>query len=143
MKIYPNDLCPCGSGMKYKHCCMNKSYNQTGVEGHLLVYESDENADFIVNPKGAVVFRDESKQPVLEIPNGSITKKVLSVAVSFNNTPMVTVQESDGAICYRLPDWYADWCMYYIYYRKMSGVNVFPSDVVFSLIDGKYSADIL
>lgn len=51
MKIYPNDLCPCGSGMKYKHCCMNKSYNQTGVEGHLPVYESDENADFIVNPK--------------------------------------------------------------------------------------------
>ncbi len=23
-KIYPNDLCPCGSGKKYKHCCMNK-----------------------------------------------------------------------------------------------------------------------
>lgn len=20
-KIYPNDLCPCGSGKKYKHCC--------------------------------------------------------------------------------------------------------------------------
>lgn len=23
-KVYPNDLCPCGSGKKYKHCCMNK-----------------------------------------------------------------------------------------------------------------------
>lgn len=23
-KIYPNDPCPCGSGKKYKHCCMNK-----------------------------------------------------------------------------------------------------------------------
>ncbi len=23
-KIYPNDLCPCGSGKKYKKCCMNK-----------------------------------------------------------------------------------------------------------------------
>lgn len=20
-KIYPNDICPCGSGMKYKKCC--------------------------------------------------------------------------------------------------------------------------
>ena len=20
-KVYPNDLCPCGSGMKYKKCC--------------------------------------------------------------------------------------------------------------------------
>ena len=24
-KVYPNDLCPCGSGKKYKHCCMNSS----------------------------------------------------------------------------------------------------------------------
>lgn len=24
-KIYPNDLCPCGSGMKYKKCCGNPS----------------------------------------------------------------------------------------------------------------------
>lgn len=22
-KVYPNDLCPCGSGMKYKNCCKN------------------------------------------------------------------------------------------------------------------------
>ena len=24
-KIYPNDLCPCGSGKKYKNCCKNKN----------------------------------------------------------------------------------------------------------------------
>ena len=23
-KVYPNELCPCGSGKKYKYCCMNK-----------------------------------------------------------------------------------------------------------------------
>ena len=23
-KIYPNDPCPCGSGKKYKKCCMQK-----------------------------------------------------------------------------------------------------------------------
>ena len=23
-KVYPNDLCPCGSGKKYKYCCMGK-----------------------------------------------------------------------------------------------------------------------
>ena len=23
-KVYPNDPCPCGSGKKFKHCCMNK-----------------------------------------------------------------------------------------------------------------------
>lgn len=24
IKVYPNDLCPCGSGLKYKKCCMKK-----------------------------------------------------------------------------------------------------------------------
>ena len=24
-KVYPNDLCPCGSGKKYKNCCKNKN----------------------------------------------------------------------------------------------------------------------
>lgn len=24
-KVYPNDPCPCGSGKKYKKCCMNKN----------------------------------------------------------------------------------------------------------------------
>ena len=24
-KIYPNDLCPCGSGKKYKNCCGRKA----------------------------------------------------------------------------------------------------------------------
>ena len=23
-KVYPNDPCPCGSGLKYKQCCMRK-----------------------------------------------------------------------------------------------------------------------
>ena len=23
-KVYPNDPCPCGSGMKYKQCCGRK-----------------------------------------------------------------------------------------------------------------------
>jgi SWIM/SEC-C metal-binding protein len=24
MKVSPNDYCPCGSGLKYKKCCMSK-----------------------------------------------------------------------------------------------------------------------
>lgn len=27
-KIYPNDPCPCGSGKKYKKCCMNKAVDK-------------------------------------------------------------------------------------------------------------------
>lgn len=100
------------------------------------------NADFIVNSSGAVVFMDESKQPVLEIPDGSMTKKVLSVGFSQNHAPLVTVQEPEGPICYHLPDWYGDWCMNCVG-MALSGVNFFPSDVRFSFINGKYSADIL
>lgn len=33
MKIGRNELCPCGSGKKYKYCCMNKPkmYIKDGV----------------------------------------------------------------------------------------------------------------
>lgn len=140
MKVYSNDLCPCGSGIKYKHCCMKKSLNQIGMIGSLPVYKAEKDAKFIVNSRGAVVFMDEVKQPVLEIPEGSITKRVLSVGVSSNNTPMVTVQESDGVICYLLPKWYESWCRNCV---AMAMMNLFPSDVEFSLNNGKYAADIL
>ena len=141
MKIYPNDLCPCGSGKKYKKCCMKKTPTQTSTIGYLLD-KADNDADFIVNRKGAVVFKDESKQPVLEIFEGSVTKTVLSVGFSSMHKPMVTIQENDGTVCYILPNWYSDWCQTCIG-MSMNGMNLFPSDVVFSLNDGKYSADIL
>ena len=32
MKIGRNDPCPCGSGIKYKKCCLNKSYDQRLVK---------------------------------------------------------------------------------------------------------------
>lgn len=142
MKIYPNDLCPCGSGKKYKKCCMKKNIRQTGMISALPVDDVNENADFIVNRKGAVVFKDESKQPILEIPEGSIVKTVLSVGISGTLKPMVTIQEDEGAICYILPDWYSHWCQTCVG-MSMNGMNVFPSDVVFSLSNGRYSADIL
>ena len=27
LKVYPNDLCPCGSGKKYKKCCGKRKNN--------------------------------------------------------------------------------------------------------------------
>lgn len=142
MKIYPNDLCPCGSGMKYKKCCMNKSLGQAGMIGCLPAYKTDKNADFIVNSRGAVVFMDESKQPVLEIPDGSLIKHVLSVGFSKNKHPLATIQDNAGVICYVLPNEYESWCATCVA-MSMQGMTAFPSDVEFSLINGKYSADIL
>ncbi len=31
MKVGRNDPCPCGSGKKYKQCCMNKSQPQSSL----------------------------------------------------------------------------------------------------------------
>ena len=142
MKIYPNDLCPCGSGEKYKKCCMKKKLKQVGLIGALPVDNFNEDTDFIVDRRGAVVFKDESKQPVLQISEGSVVKTVLSVGFSGTQKPMATIQENEGVICYILPNWYLDWCKTCVGI-SMNGMNLFPSDVVFSLHNGKYSADIL
>lgn len=150
MKIYPNDLCPCGSGKKYKNCCKNKTYKESAimlsdnetVVGILPYTHIDEDADFFVNKKGAVVFIDETKQPILEIQNREIIKTVLSVGFSKKQKPMVTIQEYDGAICYILPDWYLDWCQTCVGMSR-AGMNMFPAKVRFSRQNDNYSVDIL
>ena len=146
MKVYSNDLCPCGSGKKYKNCCMRNRIGQTGSQtgtiGVLPVYNNGEDPDFFVNQRGAVVFKDESKQPVLEIPEGSMIKTVLSVGISKTYKPMATIQEDEGAICYLLPDRYLDWCQVCIG-LAVNGVNFFPADVEFSRSGDKFAADIL
>lgn len=136
MKIYPNDLCPCGSGKKYKKCCMHKN---------MLSSDKNKNADFIVNPKGAVVFKDISKQPILEIPEGTIVKKVLSVGISSlddGRKPMVTIQDRDGAICYILPDWCLGWCETCLA-MAIRGIELFPSKVEFIKNEKEHSVNIL
>ena len=141
-KIYPNDPCPCGSGKKYKKCCMDKKPEQKGMIGNLPCDEIYEKADFFVNRRGAVVFMDESKQPVLKILEGSVTKHVLSVGFSKNQKAMVTIQEDQGPICYIIPDDYIEWCTTCVGF-SINGVNLFPADVVFSKKGDKYFVDIL
>ena len=39
MKFRPNDLCPCGSGKKYKKCCkLIGDFEVSGVENRTLRY---------------------------------------------------------------------------------------------------------
>ncbi len=104
--------------------------------------KGNEEKGFIVNQKGAKVYMDESKQPVLILQEGSTTKTVLSVGFSKSQKPMATILESEGAICYILPNWYLEWCQTCVG-MSMSGMNLFPSDVIFSKHGDKYSADIL
>lgn len=56
--------------------------------------------------------------------------------------PLVTISENDKPICYRLPAEYYEWTLTVVGMAN-SGEKLFPEEVVFSLIDGRYYADIL
>lgn len=143
MKIYANDLCPCGSGRKYKKCCGKAStLKKVGEINNFPVYHVDKNADFYVDTRGTVVYKDETKQPRLDIPEGDTIKTVLSVGVIKSNKPIATIQEENGPICYILPDWYLNWCKTCVGI-SMAVTNLFPAEVLFAKTNGRYSADIL
>ena len=110
--------------------------------GSLPVDYVNEGAEYIVNRKGAKVFIDESKQPLLDLCEGSTIKTVLSVGLSKSLKPMATIRENNEKICYILPDWYFSWCQTCVA-MAMSGMNPFPSDVEFVKHESKFSANIL
>lgn len=62
-----------------------------------------------VNQRGAKVYFDDSKQPLINIPNDSICVEVLSVGFTKDNTPTLTVSENGKPICYRLPAELFNW----------------------------------
>ena len=98
--------------------------------------------EYIVNERGAKIYLDESKQPRLVLTGGSITQRVLSVGFTGSMSPMATIDEGDEVVAYILPKEYLGWCQTCVG-MAISGTNMFPADVVFSLVDGKYYADIL
>ena len=110
--------------------------------GNLPIDFVSEEAEYIVNRKGAKVFKDESKQPILDLSEGSTVKTVLSVGFSKSKKPMATIKEENGVICYILPDWYLSWCQTCVK-TAMSGINLFPSEVKFTKQNNEYFADIL
>jgi hypothetical protein len=54
----------------------------------------------------------------------------------------VTIEEEGQAVCYKLPLDYSEWAMNVVGIAN-SGEKLIPGEVVFSLMDGKYYADIL
>lgn len=56
--------------------------------------------------------------------------------------PLITVLEKGRPICYRLPGELGDWAYTVVGMADM-GENLFPAQVMFSNIDGKYYADLL
>ncbi len=97
--------------------------------------------DTFVNQRGARVFFDTMKNPLLPIKNGKNTYEVLSVGLSKEWIPLVTIQKGANAYCYRLPEEYSEWAFTVVGLANF-GTNMFPARVTFSLFNGKYMVDI-
>ncbi len=102
----------------------------------------DDSKDYFFNQRGAEVYMDITKQPVLSIKEGQNQYTVLSVGLSNTGTPLVTISKDGVAYCYRLPNDYFEWAMTMVGCANL-GEKFFPENVIFSLIDGKYYVDIL
>ena len=102
----------------------------------------EDDKDYFYNQRGAMVYKDISKQSMLPLCRGQNEFYVLSVGFSKNGTPLVTIAENDKPICYRLPGDYTEWAKDVIG-RTNTGERLFPSKVEFSLIGGRYFVDIL
>lgn len=104
-----------------------------------IIPETDE---YFRNNRGAKVYFDVNKQPELKINEGHNKFFVLSVGNSQGGISLVTIKSEPENMCFRLPEQLSEWAITVIGMANM-GENLFPSEVVFSKIKGKYYADIL
>lgn len=102
----------------------------------------DDGKEYFYNQRGAKVYKDIEKQPMLSLHKGQNKYYVLSVGIAQNGIPLVTVSENEKPMCYRLPDEYSEWTMTEVGMANC-GERTFPEEVVFSLIDGRYNVDVL
>ena len=95
-----------------------------------------------LNQRGGKVYFDLRKQPALPFHEGSQTFFVLSVGVDQNLTPTATILQEGEPVCFRLPDELCEWACSVVGMAAM-GMNLFPENVTFSYINGRYYVDIL
>jgi len=79
---------------------------------------------------------------MLTINNKGNVYHVLSVGITGELVPIVTILENGNPRCYRLPKDYCDWVTTMVGIADM-GENFFPTDVRFVNKDTHYCADIL
>lgn len=111
---------------------------------HKLPIEPIPNSaeDYYFNNRGAKIYFNIKKQPMLKFSNGTRKCNVLSVGIDRNGVPLVTIEEQEAVNCYRLPNDLSEWAMTLIGFANM-GINMFPAEVIFSELNGKHYADIL
>ena len=107
-----------------------------------IEFVTNDYEDYFLNQRGAKVYKDINRQKMLPIKAGKNIYEVLSVGLSKELLPLVTISENGEPICYRLPEAYSDWAMTVVGFANR-GENFFPETVVCSCVDGKFFADIL
>lgn len=101
-----------------------------------------ETDDYFRNNRGAKVYFDIKKQPILKLNEGQNRFYVLSVGTSKEGVPLVTIVGEPENKCYRLPNQLSEWAITAAG-MAMMGAKMFPSEVIFTKIKGNYYADIL
>jgi len=98
--------------------------------------------DYFLNRRGAKVYFDINKQPLLEITKDRIVCDALTVGCSREMIPLITIAEAGNVKCYRLPIELSEWAMTLVGLANM-GENSFPSKVMFYKTKDVLHADIL
>lgn len=104
----------------------NRRQNKLPID---FIDENDE--DYFLNRQGAKVYYDITKQPILQIVEGSQTEIVLSVGMDKSGVPLITISNENNPICYRLSE-ELDRLAYTVIGMANMGEDLFPSQVVFT-----------
>lgn len=113
-------------------------------ENHLPVKQiSNYNTEYFINDRGAKVYFDQNKQPILKLHNGKNIYDVLSVGFTKNEQALITIKE-DGDIsrCYRLPKQAYKWALACVISAN-EGQGLFPAKVVFTKYQQEFYINIL
>ncbi len=103
---------------------------------------SEREREYFLNQRGAKVYWDLEKQPILPIGSNGTKYTVFSVSVDRSGIPLVTVDFKGKAICYRIPIGLSEWAETVVGFA-VAGEKLFPTDVIFTERNGRYFADIL
>ena len=104
--------------------------------------KSDLKKEYYLNQRGAKIYYDIRKQPLLPIPNGKIQYNVLSVGFDRNRIPLITIDNRGVCECYRLPKQLFEWSLTMLTLAN-AGENPFPSKVIFTRQNNQYFAEVL
>lgn len=112
------------------------------IKNKLQIDFVNDEEEFVINSRGAKVYKDIRKQPILEIRDGNNEFDVLAVGMDSSGNPLATIKKDNKVVCYRIPDEYSEWALTMIGFSNM-GIKFFPGKVNFSFQNGKYYVDLL